>query len=95
MPLSRKVLVDLTFRVEVTVPDDWDAHQIEFYHGDSSHCASNELRRIVERLVSVHQAREARDYCACPLLVASKYVRDATDPIDGQTYGLDFEDPVT
>ena len=47
------------------------AHQVEFYLNDSSHCASNELRKLATRL------EERSSGCACNH-IESKFVRAAT-----------------
>jgi hypothetical protein len=54
------------------------AHQVESHLNDSSHCASNELRRLSERL------EKQGDGCACNQ-IESKFVRVATEA-DRETY---------
>jgi hypothetical protein len=66
----RSVVVKVTFEYVRLVPEDWDAHMIEFHLNESSSCADN----IIEEISELAERRG----CACGLQDAA-YVRDASD----------------
>jgi hypothetical protein len=76
------VVVEVTIKMVVDVPSDWRgedlAHNTEFFLNDSSHCASNELLTLCER-IEVHG-----NTCPCNQM-QSKFLRVAT-PEDRDLY---------
>lgn len=69
---TRTVVVDVTFRIVRRVPEDWDAHMIEFHMNDSTSCADNLANEIIE------MTDDVRGRCLCGL-TTGKFVREASE----------------
>lgn len=67
----RTVVVRATFEYIRKVPENWDAHLIEFHLNESSSCADNILADISEQA-------ERRRGCACGMQKGT-YLREATE----------------
>ena len=81
---KRTVVVRATVEYVVTVPEDWDAHMIEFHRNDGSWCAGNglsEIGRLAEYL-----DRDDAPECGCSL-ATWEYVREAS-PEDEHACGV-------
>jgi hypothetical protein len=75
---SRTVLCEFTVTLVRRVPEDWDAHMIEFHMNDSSWCAGNLIHEMKEI--------DGDDNCLCAN-VSGRLVREATKE-DEEVYGV-------
>lgn len=80
---DRTVVVDYTFRVIRTVPEDWDEGSIEFHLNEGSWCADNAIRDL-ERMHPDHEGI-SNHRCSCDRF-AGAFVREATEE-DESRYG--------
>ena len=55
----RRVQVVHQYTLEHDVPDDWDDDMVEFFFNESSHCADNEAKVILDGL------RHSDGFCLC------------------------------
>jgi hypothetical protein len=96
MTTSLPVLIEVTVRMVVSVPSDWNEHphgleeqglrdHVEFWLNDSSHCAGNEIIAIAQAI----EAAGDDPSCGCSR-TKSKFVRVAT-PEDCEMY--DYKEP--
>jgi hypothetical protein len=67
---ERQVVIDMTIRLVVEVPEAWDRENIEFKYNDSSYCLSNLMDTIEE-------ADDRGCLCHCAKV---DYVGEADDP---------------
>lgn len=69
----RTVVVEHTFTLVHSLPEDWDAEMIEFHFNESSSCSNN----VVEALAAAIE-RLGDEGCACSFHAAT-FLREATE----------------
>lgn len=79
----RTVVVESTIRWVTDVPEDWDAHDVEFYLNESSSCADNIVRRLFARL---NDSSTGPCYCG---RIDSVYIGEATEE-DEEAWGREL-----
>lgn len=77
---SKTCVVDFNIRMVVSVPELWDAEQINFHYNESSWCADSLLNLIEGR-------RKQVSACLCNI-TSAEFVRDATEE-DEDIFGYD------
>ncbi len=73
---ERSVVVRFQVEVVMTMPEDWDAHMIEFNLNESSRCVDNTLA-IIDKQNRLSEPDETRG-CLCGK-GSHVFVREATD----------------
>ncbi len=73
---ERTVVVEMTVRYVITVPEFWTAEDIEFHRNDGTWCAINGLAEINDLDERLNQNGEIED-CFCDR-THYKYLREAT-----------------
>jgi hypothetical protein len=72
---KRTVVVEMTIKYVIDVPEAWDESNIEFHRNESSWCANNARQELLELFDYVDKAGGS---CLCDR-VQYKYVREATE----------------
>ena len=77
---SKTCVVDFNIRMVVSVPEFWDAEQIDFHYNESSWCADSLLNLIEDR-------RKRARMCLCNI-TSAEFIREATEE-DEEEFGYD------
>ena len=70
---QRQVVIGLKTWLVVSVPDDWDEHQIEFFFNESCHCSGNEIQQLADEDNRVPHS------CVSCFRTEVEYLREATE----------------
>lgn len=71
---DKKVVVDVTFTMLMSVSENWGKQDVEFWLNDSSHCLANEIITLQEE-----ENRAEEGTCFTCNRANAVYVRDALD----------------
>ena len=96
---NKTVVVEVTCKVAIPVPEDWGREMIDFHYNESTYCIDNLLKTLEAFVESLKRVAE-RDcgepkpdgmlFCLCDATSVS-YVRDATD-VDEAAWGVRVAD---